>query len=41
MRTSLEAIIAYKARWLKVATWLFFSGAALLAGLIALLVLGG
>ena len=40
MRASLEAILAYKARWLKIATWLFFLGAALLAALVAGLVLG-
>ena len=39
MRQELQKIVAYKSRWMKAANWLFFSGAVLLALLIAVLIL--
>jgi len=41
MRTELEKIVAYKSRWMKIATWFFFFGIVMLAILISILVVTG
>jgi cobalamin biosynthesis protein CobD/CbiB len=40
MRKQLKQIVTRKARWMKVANWLFFTGTVLLAVLIGILILG-